>query len=240
MFSRDKFIYDSHVEADPSNSRYRLAQFAQGSRAILDVGCATGYIGAFLRTVDPQKRLVGIELDRGAAEQARPYYDQIVIGNVDEPETWEQVEGKFGAMIFGDVLEHTKDPVAVLNLAKPLLNVGGRVIISVPNIVYVRSRIKILLGKFDYEESGIMDRTHLRFFTCKTVREMLQHAGFHIVHMESIYGYPPPKPHSPAVRLRSKLRALVRSALARRIPGLFAYQFIVVGVMPPQPTSPEG
>ncbi len=239
MFSRDEFIYLGRVEARPGDSRYRLAQLVGNASAVLDVGCAVGYLGEFLRRSTPQRWLAGIEMDPRAAEQAKPYYDQLVVGSIEDEESWNQLGQGFGAMIFGDVLEHTRDPIDVLHMARRRLSQDGLIVISLPNIAYFKVRYRLLRGIFEYEESGIMDRTHLRFFTSKTAQEMLRHAGFRVIHLEGISGYPPAATSSRLVRLRFAVRSRLRSWLTQLWPGLFAYQFILVARQDQARSKPE-
>jgi O-antigen biosynthesis protein len=230
MFARDEFIYVGRVAPTQDDSRYRLARLTQNSPAVLDVGCAVGYIGEFLRRSRPAPWLAGIEIDARAAEQARPHYDQVIVGSIDDPAVWSQLHQKVDAMIFGDVLEHTADPIVVLRLARPKLSDDGKIVVSIPNIGYLKVRLRILLGNFDYEDWGIMDRTHLRFFTLKTAQEMLRQAGFSIVHREGVHGYPLPEGLNPAAQLWARSKRQLRGWLTGLRPTVFAYQFILVAV----------
>lgn len=230
MFNRDEFIYVGRVAATSEDSRYRLARLTGDSPAVLDVGCAVGYIGDFLRRSSPERWLAGIEIDPGAAEQARPHYDQVIVGSIDDPAVWSQLRRSVDAMIFGDVLEHTADPVMVLRMARPRLSDDGRIVVSIPNIGHFRVRLRLLLGKFDYADWGIMDRTHLRFFTLKTAQEMLRQAGFTVVHREGVHGYPLPESLNGAALLRARVKRRLQAWLTRLRPTVFAYQFIFVSV----------
>jgi predicted TPR repeat methyltransferase len=229
VLSRDEFIYTGHVTPSKEDSRFRLAQLTGERPTILDAGCAVGYIGEFLRGIPPKRWLAGIELDPGAAEKARPHYDQMIVGSLEDEKVWNQLERKVDAMIFGDVLEHTTDPIRVLRMAQPHLKAGGVVIISMPNIAHFRVRLRMLAGRFEYEEWGIMDRTHLRFFTLATAQKMLRASGFDVLHTEPILGFPPPTGGSAIRRLSRAGKARTRLALGSAWPTLFAKQFILVG-----------
>jgi 2-polyprenyl-3-methyl-5-hydroxy-6-metoxy-1,4-benzoquinol methylase len=113
----------------------------------------------------------------------------------------------FDVIIFGDVLEHTRNPEHILEQARVLLKPHGRIIVSLPNIVNLRVRLKILLGNFEYEESGILDRTHLRFFTKASAKAMIERAGYRVLDSE-VSGYSLPR------------------GLIRMFPGLLAVQFV--------------
>lgn len=88
---------------------------------------------------------------------------------------------EFDYILFADVLEHLRDPEAVLKRALPSLKAGGKVIVSVPNIANLVMRLSLLAGRFDYTERGILDRTHLRFFTLANLKRMIANCGCDIV-----------------------------------------------------------
>jgi 2-polyprenyl-3-methyl-5-hydroxy-6-metoxy-1,4-benzoquinol methylase len=230
MFKRDEFIYVGRVAATAEDSRYRLARLTADRPAVLDVGCAVGYVGEFLRRSNPARWLAGIEIDPGAAEKARKHYDQVIVGSIDDPAVWSQLSRKVDAMIFGDVLEHTADPVQVLRMARAKLSDDGVIVVSIPNIGHFKVRLRLLRGKFDYEDWGIMDRTHLRFFTQKTAEEMLRQGGFTVVHREGVHGYPLPEGLNGAARLVARSKRRLQAWLTGLRPTVFAYQFILVAV----------
>jgi 2-polyprenyl-3-methyl-5-hydroxy-6-metoxy-1,4-benzoquinol methylase len=229
VLSRDEFIYTGTVSAREEDSRYRLAQLTGERAAILDVGCAVGYIGEFLRRHPPRRWLAAIELDSRAAAQARPHYDQLVVGSIEEQDVWDRLERNVDAMIFGDVLEHTSDPVRVLQMAESHLTDEGIVIVSMPNVAHVKVRLRLLIGRFEYEEWGIMDRTHLRFFTRQTAQKMLRESGFEVLHSEPIQAFSPLRGGSIFQRLGRAARTRVRNLLVKLWPTMFARQFILVG-----------
>jgi 2-polyprenyl-3-methyl-5-hydroxy-6-metoxy-1,4-benzoquinol methylase len=239
MFSRDEFIYVSRVAATAEDSRYRLAELTGDRPAVLDVGCAVGYIGEFLHRRSPRPWLAGIEIDPRAAEKARPHYDQVIVGSIEDPAVWNQLRQTVDAMIFGDVLEHTTDPVTVLGMARPKLADDGMIAVSIPNIGHLKVRLRLLLGKFEYEDWGIMDRTHLRFFTLKTAQEMLHQAGFEVIHREGVHGYPLPEKLKGARRLLARSKRGLKAWLTRLRPTVFAPQFILVAVPAPTVSSPR-
>jgi 2-polyprenyl-3-methyl-5-hydroxy-6-metoxy-1,4-benzoquinol methylase len=230
MFSRDEFIYVTRVAATSEDSRYRLAQLIDDRASVLDVGCAVGYLGEFLRRNRASRWLAGIEIDPGAAEKARAHYDQVIVGSIDDPAVWDQLHRRVDAMIFGDVLEHTADPLVVLRMARPRLSDDGVIVVSIPNIGHFKVRLRLLAGKFEYEDWGIMDRTHLRFFTLKTAQEMLRQAGFSVIHREGVHGYPLPEGLNPARRVWARSKRRLQAWLSGMRPTVFAAQFILVAV----------
>jgi 2-polyprenyl-3-methyl-5-hydroxy-6-metoxy-1,4-benzoquinol methylase len=127
-------------------------------------------------------------------------------------------------VVFGDVLEHLVDPWEALRVARGLLAPGGVAIVSVPNVAAWPVRFGLLAGRFDYADFGLLDRTHLRFFTRRSAHELVQAAGYEIererfVHLERKLG--------PVRRALPLPTSVADRALARLWPGLFAQQFVM-------------
>ena len=149
---------------------------------ILDVGCATGKLGRELKA-KYNCYIIGIEIDDLAAELAQNYYDNIIIIDLEELIDNKKrlaLKDKFDFIIFGDILEHVTKPEVLLRDFQYLLNQEGFLIASIPNIANWMIRLKLLFGNFDYT-GGILDPGHLRFFTYKTARRLLEEAGFKII-----------------------------------------------------------
>ncbi|HEY8728184.1 MAG TPA: class I SAM-dependent methyltransferase [Acidothermaceae bacterium] len=169
--------YDT--ELDPANANTSHAQILElvgGNKRVLDIGCATGYLARAL--VAQGCTVSGVEYEADAAEQARPTLDRLLVGDLEQLDLVEFFgRDQFDALVFGDVLEHLRDPLAVLRKARPLLARGGCVVISVPNIAHGAARLALLKGRWEYRQLGLLDTTHLRFFTLASLREMLRDAG---------------------------------------------------------------
>jgi 2-polyprenyl-3-methyl-5-hydroxy-6-metoxy-1,4-benzoquinol methylase len=217
--------YADLVAAHGLSTAHRLIldEVPDGAR-VLDVGCATGYLAAELArrgcTVD------GIEADPAAGEQARAHCREVVVGDLEAPATRANVERMLAGarpeiIICADVLEHLRDPWTVLAWLRTLLAPGGRAVISVPNIAHWTGRRALLRGRFDYTDYGLLDRTHLRFFTRASAAELARRAGF-AVRAERLADAPLP--------LESRVPALgrARDRCVRRYPELLALQFVLV------------
>jgi 2-polyprenyl-3-methyl-5-hydroxy-6-metoxy-1,4-benzoquinol methylase len=220
--------YAGLVAAHGLSAAHRLVleEVPDGTR-VLDVGCATGYLAAELArrgcTVD------GIEFDPVAAEQARAHCREVVVGDLEAPSTQTAAQrmltdARPDVIICADVLEHLRDPWTVLAWLRTLLAPGGRAVVSVPNIAHWTARRALLRGHFDYTDHGLLDRTHLRFFTRASAAELARRAGF-AVRAEHPAGAPLP--------LESRVPALgrVRDRSVRRCPELLALQFVLVLVV---------
>ncbi len=150
-----------------------------GANRILDIGCGTGSMGRGIRTRWGNVTLVGIEKDAARGFEAKAYYDRVIIADAA---TWEADLGEesFDTIVMADVLEHVEDPVKLLKKYVPYLSPQGVLVLSVPNIRYHEVLGGLAQGRFDYQEQGILDRSHLRFFTRKTLVELLEQTGLQI------------------------------------------------------------
>lgn len=215
-----------------ASHRIVLEEVPPGSR-VLDVGCATGYLAAELRARGCT--VIGVEADPGAAEQARAHCAAVVTGDLEAPATQEAVRravpGGVDVVVAADVLEHLRDPWAALAWLRTLLAPDGPqlVVVCVPNIAHWTARRELLRGRFPYAEHGLFDRTHLRFFTRDSARELARRAGLD-VRAER----PAPAPLPWESRLPWPAR--VRDRCVSRCPAWFALQFVLVlAVAQPRP-----
>lgn len=186
---------------------------------VLDVGCAEGYLTRALAERDCT--VVGVEYDARAAEVARETCSAVFVGDVENAAIRRQVDGSFDRILFGDVLEHLRDPAAVLRWAAGLLAPDGRAVVSLPNIAHWTARRQLLRGRFPQEDHGLFDRTHLRFFTRATARELVQSAGL-VVESEAFA--------PAALPLESRIPAIGKLGprLVSWRPELFALQTVLV------------
>jgi len=214
-----------------TSHRLVLGAVADGAR-VLDVGCATGYLAAALTARGCT--VVGAEFDPVAAEQARAVCREVVVGDLESAAVQAEIAravaaaGGVDTIVCGDVLEHLRDPWTVLAWLRTVLDPGGRVVLSVPNIGHWTARRALLRGRFAYTDFGLFDRTHLRFFTRASARELAERAGFAVA-QEHPAGAPLP--------LASRIPALARldGPALRRAPELFALQFVLVLTAHPRP-----
>lgn len=194
-------------------------------KTVLDVGCSTGY---FIRAVREQLggRVDGVEIDPTAAEEAAKYAREIYIGSIEDPDLFNQLHAAYDVVLLLDVLEHMREPWEVLKNVRRLLLENGCVIASIPNIANWRMRWSLFWGKFQYQETGLLDRDHIRFFTLKTVKQLFKGAGYNITYFNFTLGSAPlilkGSPKSTANFIKTIFRWI-----ARLFPGLFANQFII-------------
>jgi 2-polyprenyl-3-methyl-5-hydroxy-6-metoxy-1,4-benzoquinol methylase len=150
--------------------------------AVLDVGCANGANGKYLRDTGLKGALVGVEYDPAMAEVARLTYDFIIEGDVESIDFKNELgEKMFDVLLFGDILEHLKDPQRVLETLVKFLNPGGLVIVSVPNMQHIEAVYNLAVkGYWPENDRGIFDKTHLRMFTKKKLVEMITTSGLNV------------------------------------------------------------
>jgi trans-aconitate methyltransferase len=148
---------------------------------ILDVGCGCGANARAVLERAPAARVFGVEPNAHAAELAAEACAQVFHGDVA---AWQKSApaDPFDAVVLSDVLEHVADPVAFLRALRDVPALGGATwIISVPNYAVWYNRVRTALGRFEYYWSGLYDRTHLRFYTRRSVHELLRYCGFSIL-----------------------------------------------------------
>jgi 2-polyprenyl-3-methyl-5-hydroxy-6-metoxy-1,4-benzoquinol methylase len=176
-------LYQSKIDLSTKNNSHTLAHESITSLLnnkqgrILEVGCSSGYFGASLRACGHV--VWGIEPFQNAAQAARDVLDHVYVGDIqsffnDFPNE------RFDVVVFGDVLEHIDNPVSILQKCREFLNPNGRVVASIPNVSHLAIRTMLLEGRWDYSDLGILDRTHLRFFTRDSAIGMFSDAGYQV------------------------------------------------------------
>lgn len=155
------------------------------ARTVLEVGCGDGNFGMLVKE-NLGAQVWGIEYDAAHAETARTKLDKVYGGDVAV--LVDQLpDGYFDVVVCNDVLEHLTDPYSVLERMRNKLADGGVVISSIPNIRYFRNFFDLIFRKnWEYTDHGIMDFTHFRFFTIKSIRKMFEDLDYDVVHMEGI------------------------------------------------------
>ncbi len=213
------------------NSRYSshstiLRIVGEGNGQVLDVGCGTGYLSSELRVRG--WHVIGIDNDRLAIQSATSVCDRVILADLNQLDTLMLNNEQFDIIVFGDVLEHLHYPLKTLKFLKQHLTPTGQMIISVPNIAYFWIRLNLLFGRFEYSDRGILDRTHIHFFTRRSLVRLLDEAELCV---SKRYSTPAPLeevlPKSLVARTLAPLRA-ISALLATLLPKLCGYQFVVV------------
>ena len=176
--------------------------------SVLDIGCATGVVARALKELGC--RVTGVEVSDDMAREAARHADEVVVGDISRAETREKLAGPYDCIVFADVLEHLVDPWETLRWARELLADGGCVLASIPNVAYYEVRFGLLAGRFEYTRFGILDDTHLRFFTLKTAKQLFIDSGYTVSEV-------------------ARVNAGKRRIPARIWPEMFALQFVLKG-----------
>ncbi len=206
--------------ADPSGTHMIVVDRVKPSTKVLDIGCASGYIGEYL-VKEKKCEVWGIEPDASSCEQASfKGYRRVINKSVEEGlKDNELIQQKFDYIILADVIEHLFDPERVLASLSTFLTDRGVIIVSTPNIAHYSTRLSLLQGKWDMTDWGILDRTHLHFYTLKTLRSLCTQAGWKVVSVR------------PRGDLERWFRKIGLEKLGKKIlfrwPRLWAVQFIV-------------
>jgi SAM-dependent methyltransferase len=189
---------------------------------LLDVGAAQGDFAQLLE--NRQYEVTAIEGDPGLAAIAQTKCTRVIQADLDQPIA--NFGGPFDVILYADVLEHLRNPLKVLSEINRQLKPGGLVIVSVPNSAHLWVRMQMCLGRFEYAERGIFDKTHLRFFTVRSFRALIHAAGLEIFELRTT---PAPVPLVVPERYHGKMLDAahsVNAAMARCWKTMFAYQFI--------------
>lgn len=201
----------------------RLLGQGAGRRA-LDVGAADGFLAQ--RLTQQGWRVTAIEGQETLAARARGRCEELILADLNE--SVPVLPGSFDAIICGDVLEHLLSPERVLRSLSASLAPAGQVVVSIPNVAHLSVRLMLLCGRFEYAQRGILDRTHVHFYTRRSFRALLAACG---LRPERIIAVPaplalalPPRFHGPWLDALQRLHALG----ARCWPGGLAYQFVAV------------
>jgi len=165
-----------YLKSDPWSSHSKILEWLRlvpSLKKVVEVGIAEGILGKLDQNRNYQ--LIGVEINEGWANQAKPYYNQIIVGDIQIID--DNLFMDSDCVILADVLEHLPNPQSSLNRISDSMPYGSSIILSVPNVANIWVRLNLLFGKFNYTDRGILDKTHLRFFTRSTFIRMINEAN---------------------------------------------------------------
>ena len=217
--------YEAPVDPNAANNAHAyMLDMIGWNRTVLELGAAAGHITRALNEQDC--RVTAVEYDPAAAVDLKQFAAEVIVGDLNDPNIFAGIPSHFDVILAGDVLEHLISPQQVLSRAARLLLPGGRVVVSLPHVGHVDVRLSLLQGRFAYRELGLLDATHLRFFTLDTVKELVKQSGLVITDLRRVRVAPfgteqavDPSSVSPAV-LEAALQA----------PEAETYQFVFTAV----------
>ena len=218
---------------------------------ILDVGCGYGSLGEAM--AKKNNVVFGIDISATAIKKAKARLYFACACDIVKPKTYpiEIRQQKFDLVVLADILEHIYDPGNVLYIAKSFIQPGGRLLASVPNVANWMTRLHLLFGCWNYAVSGVLDRTHIRFFTRRSIEHLLKSSGYEIVEISATpyltraFAVPlrnwifpdskDKKPSDPEALMKSPLYKFylkyiypIENLIAQCWKGLFAFQFIII------------
>jgi methionine biosynthesis protein MetW len=184
----------SHYQADidlnnRNTSHTQVVELVGTDRLVLDVGCADGSLGRVL--AERGCVVSGIDVDQDAARAAAGVLKQVKVADLNSSPLTDHFEpASFDVLVFADVLEHLLDPERVLRAAVGLLKPGGHIVVSVPNVAHGSLRLALLQGRWRYRATGLLDDTHIRFFTQETLIELFRRVGLAVETLRSTVADP--------------------------------------------------
>jgi 2-polyprenyl-3-methyl-5-hydroxy-6-metoxy-1,4-benzoquinol methylase len=186
MFSEGGVTYRADIDLRATNNPFvELLKMVGTGKRVLEVGPGSGHVTHQL--TQQGCRVTCVEKDKTMAEMAQSFCDHMIVGDIESDTIERQFSTEqFDVVTFGDVLEHLRDPSEVLIKVKPLIGRTGYVVASIPNVAHRSLRLSLLFGEFDYGDIGLLDRTHLRFFTIRTIEKLMNESGYKIVDMVRI------------------------------------------------------
>jgi 2-polyprenyl-3-methyl-5-hydroxy-6-metoxy-1,4-benzoquinol methylase len=206
-----------------SSPRQEMLRFIpEGASTLLDIGCSTGAFGRELKLRSPRLEVHGVEVDALRANEARAVLDHVTTGHFPDVADTLGVR-TFDVVVMNDVLEHMATPDAALAAAHTLVKDDGLVVASIPNVRHFSVWAPLVIrGDWRYEDDGLLDRTHLRFFTRRTMVELFENAGWAVHRVTGINR----SSHSRHGGETLAVRATSKLSLRRADPFLFV-QYVV-------------
>ncbi len=184
MSTTKKYLYS--ITDDPNHPAAKISAWIDRGQTVLEIGCASGIQSRHFKE-QLGCHVTGVEIDPQAAEDARPYCDKLIIGNIEDIDLAQAIgDARFDTITFADVLEHLYYPALALKKVRPFIREGGHLIASIPNIAHAAICWELVHGRFDYQKYGLLDNTHIRFFTKKNVARLFEESGYRIVSWERV------------------------------------------------------
>lgn len=251
--------YDYSFNPDDDSIAARVCRLVDANKHVLELGCAAGTMSKVLHQ-HYHCTVTGVEFDPNAAVLAQPFCTQVLVGDLNQPHVLDSVSQSFDVVLMADVLEHLHQPETCLQQALSLLNDEGYVVISTPNIAHGGVIAALWCDAFDYGDTGLLDRTHIHFFTARTLYALLERAGLIIDHIEyadagawhhefasyweqiptalrsALEQHPPAQAFQLIVRARRPRYPGEQSIALDRVPQLDSFAALTAAV--PEPTPP--
>lgn len=189
--SENKSRYVYRIDLSKENTSHtKILKLIDRDKYVLEIGCATGYMTRHLKE-ELGCRVVCVEIDHKAAEKAKPYCEELVIGDIEALDYGETLgDRRFDVVIMADILEHLKDPRSLLEKLRHFLTETGCILFSIPNGAHGSVALELLDGKWEYRSEGLLDRSHLRFFDKDSLSFLLDETGYIISQLDRVIIHP--------------------------------------------------
>lgn len=215
------YHYDKFNRNEFESHRLALG-FIKGKSKVLDIGCATGYFAKELIKINCETW--GVDGDKEAIKKAKKFCKQTILCDLDNSKKLEVPKRYFDYVLMLDVLEHLCSPESILETVKPHLRKDGHIIVSVPNIAHASIRWMLLQGKFQYTTTGILDKTHLHFYTKKSIVDLIAKSGYRVLDIIPTNGMC----KVPFLyKVTDRLPSAWQYKIANIFPELFSFQFVI-------------
>jgi 2-polyprenyl-3-methyl-5-hydroxy-6-metoxy-1,4-benzoquinol methylase len=218
-------LYERQIDLDSESTHARVVRLVGTDRRVLELGPASGHMSRVLR--DRGCSVVGIEVDPGMAATASQYCERVIVGDLDTLDLDAELgSDRFDVIVAADVLEHLRNPLGALQRLRAFLSADGFFVISLPNVAHGSVRLALLEGHFSYQQVGLLDRTHLRFFTRESIDELLDAAelGAAAIYHQELNIDASEVPFDPAAVPGELLAAL------KLDPDALTYQFVIKAI----------
>lgn len=176
--------YGYNIDLNSNSTAAKVLNMVGKCKKVLEVGCSYGYMSKILKE-NLNCYVVGIEIDEESYKISKNICDRTILGSIEDDELLKNLKNEqFDVIIFADVLEHLSNPDIVLRKIKSLLKPSGEIIISIPNISYISVILELINDRFEYRNLGILDNTHIKFFTKSSIISLLEKEGFQILSLD--------------------------------------------------------
>jgi GT2 family glycosyltransferase/2-polyprenyl-3-methyl-5-hydroxy-6-metoxy-1,4-benzoquinol methylase/prefoldin subunit 5 len=184
-------VYDYKIDpSDPNSSHAKILRMVGLEKDVLEVGCATGYLTRHMK----EKlgcRVVAVEMDQDAAEMAKAYCEELIVGDIEQVPLEEHLKGRsFDVVLLADILEHLRDARRLLDALREYLNPDGYMILSVPNGAHGAIGLELLDGNWRYRKEGLLDHTHLHFFDKDSLLRIIESTGLFVSEFDRVLIHP--------------------------------------------------
>lgn len=218
-----EYVYDIDLNGEETAARF--LRLVGREKAVLEMGCSSGTQTRILKE-QLGCRVTAVEINPEAARIAQRYAEKILVGNIEQIDFNRELAGQsFDVVTFADVLEHLYDPAGTLRQIKPFLKPDGCIVATVPNFTHAAIAFEMANGRFEYRKTGLLDDTHIRFFSRSGVFQTFERAGFHVVDLAR--SFVKAEETEFAIRIASEEDRGVLDYIRKHNPESETYHFIV-------------